>query len=264
MQSKIEYKDIPLESIEISPANVRKDEVEEGLDELAQSIAEIGLQQPVVVYPKGERYQLVIGQRRYIACKRLGWKEIPALIRSVKSETCAKVISFSENIHRLDLNYRDKMRVAVELLNNLNSVSKVAKALGLTPPTIRNYLGYEGVPEELKKMVDKKRMSARTAMAISRSIPDEHKAVEIANRVREIPSTERRQTIIEIAKENPTKSVSDIVRLAKKQKFHKVTLSLTPKLSEALEAACRDYLGEPRDIATEALEEWLGNRGFLK
>jgi len=264
MQPKFEYKLIPIESIEISPANVRRAGAEEGLDELAQSIKEIGLQQPVVVYPKDGKYYLIIGQRRYLACKKLGLEKIPALIRSINSETEAAIISFSENIHRLDLDYRDKMQVAVELLSRLRSIGKVAKALGVSSQTVKNYLGYEGVPEQLKKMVDRRKISAQTALAIARSIPDERKAVEIAERVRETVTSERRRNIIETAKENPSKSVSDIVALAKNQRFKKVTLNLTPRLAEALEAACRDYNGEPTDIATEALEEWLGKRGFLK
>ena len=255
---------IPLRDIVISDYNVRKTEIEEGIDELAQSIREIGLQQPVVVYRKDDKYELLIGQRRYLAYKKLGMDKIPALIRSVKDDTEAKIVSFSENIHRLDLNYRDKMRVAVELMNRLKSMDKVAKVLGVSPQTVRNYLGYEGVPEKIKKMVEKKNISAQTAVAISRSISDEEKAVKIAKKVIEQPSSDRRKLVLDTAKENPTKKVSEIAKLVKKTKFKKITLHLTPRVATGLEAACRDYQGEPEDIATEALEEWLGKRGFLK
>ena len=50
----------------------------------------------------------------------------------------------------------------------------------------------------------------------------------------------------------------------KKRQFTKVTLNLTPRLADALDAACQDYEGDRNEIATAALEEWLGKRGFLK
>lgn len=264
MAGKLRYEELPIASIEVSPTNVRKEDVEEGLDELAQSIKEIGLQQPIVVCRDGAKYKLIIGQRRYLACKKLGMTEIPALIRHISDDTEATIISFSENIHRIELGYGDKMRVAIQLLSKLKSVSKVAAAIGVSQQTVRNYLGYAGVPDGLKDLVDRGRISAQTAMAIAKSIPDEQKAVKIAEKVREIPTTERRRRLIEIAKENPARSVPEIVKLAKRQKFGQVTLDLAPRLAEALESACREYKGEPTDIATEALEEWLSKRGFLK
>jgi ParB family chromosome partitioning protein len=264
MAGEMKFDRIPIADIKVSEANVRKGDVEEGLEELANSIEEIGLQQPVVVYERDGKYHLIIGQRRYLACKQLGWKKIPALIRPVPDETQAAIISFSENIHRLDLDYRDKMRVAVELLSKMGSAKKVATALGVTEQTVKNYIGYAAVPETLKEMVDNGRISATTATRIARSVPDEQEAIGIAEKVIEEPTSERRRLIIDVAKENPGKKASEIVKLSKKKKFSTITLNLTPRIANALETACRDYGGEPVDIANEALEEWLGKRGFLR
>jgi len=258
------YQRIPIHNIDVSPANARTDDIEEGLDELARSIREIGLQQPIVVYKDQGKYRVVIGQRRFLACKRLGHERIPALVRSIDDETQAAILSFSENIHRLDLGPRDKMRVAVLLLKELKSVTKVAERLGVSPQTVRNWRGYAGVPEGLKELVEQRQISTQTALAISRSIPDEKKAVEIAKKVIEEPTSDRRRRVIDAAIQNPDMSVREIEHIAKRQRFRKVTLNLTPRVAVALEAACRDYEGEPRDIATTALEEWLGKRGFLK
>ena len=264
MPGRLKYDEISIASVKVSPANVRKTGMDEGLDDLARSIKEIGLQQPVVVHEQGGKHFLIIGQRRFLACKKLGMDRIPALIRSVKDDTEAAVISFSENIHRLDLNYRDKMRAAIELRKKLKSIPKVAEHLGVTDQTVRNYLGYEGVPDQLKEMVDRRAISATTAMSIARSVPDEKKAVEIAKKVKEVPSSARRRNIIDVARENPDRSASEVMEIAKKLKFTRITLDLTPRISQALEAACRDYRHEPKDIANSALEEWLGKRGFLK
>jgi ParB family chromosome partitioning protein len=69
---------LPVAEIDVSHLNVRKSKVTEGIDELAQNIKEIGLQQPIVVFKKGQRYEVIIGQRRLLAYRKLGRKEIPA------------------------------------------------------------------------------------------------------------------------------------------------------------------------------------------
>ena len=260
---RLKFEFLPLDKIDISISNVRKTNLEEGIDELANSIKEIGVQQPIVVFTKGDRYELIIGQRRYLACKKIGNKTIPALIIAKKNETEATIISFSENIHRLDLEYGDKMQVATELLSKLGSVNKVAEYLGVSYQTVKNYIGYAGVPEPIKKMVERNKLSVKTAKMITKNIPDEKQALEIAQKIREIPRSEERRKIINIAKENPMKTPEEIVKIVKRQNFKKITIDLTPRVADALSQACHKYETHAKDITSEALEEWLDKRGFL-
>jgi ParB family chromosome partitioning protein len=262
--NKLVFEYLELDKIDISLSNARKSNLEEGLDDLAKSIKEIEVQQPIVVFRKGDRYELIIGQRRYLACKKLGLKEIPAIITTVENETEVTIKSFSENIHRLDLEYRDKMQVATGLLNKLGSIDKVAEHLGVTPQTIRNYLGFSVVPDSIKKMVYERKLSASIATRIAKNIPDETKAVGIAEKVKETPRSEDRRKIIDVAKENPEKSPEEVVKTFKEQKFRKVTIDLTPRVAGALERACQEYNSDREDITTEALEEWLKKRGFIE
>jgi len=264
MMKRLELQYLPLDKIDVSASNVRRTKREEGIDELARSIKEIGLQQPVVVFPKGDRYELVIGQRRYLAFKRLARRRIPAVITEVRNKTEAAIASFSENIHRLDLDYRDKMEVAIALLKELGSVAKVADRLGVSSQTVRNYLGYAGVPEPIKQMVAEGKLGATTATRIARNIADEEKAIKIAERIREIPRREERTKIIDIARKNPEKTTEEVIKIAEREKISQITINLTSRVAQALERACRDYQHDREDIAIWALEEWLEKRGFVE
>ena len=257
--------EMPLEKIDISISNVRRTNIEEGLDELAESIREIGVQQPIVVFRKSDnRFELIIGQRRYLACKKIGKKTIPALITTIDNETDALIKSFIENIHRLDLEYEDKMAVATELLTKLKTVKNVAKALGVDSQTVKRYLGYSAVPEPIKKMVAEGKLSANTAIRIKDNISNEKQAIEIAEKIREIPRGEDKTEIIDIAKQNPDKDAKEVYEIAKKRKPRKISFDLSERIYEALSQASRKYNSDKKIIILEALEDWLKNRGFIK
>jgi len=259
----LEY--LPINKVEVSLSNVRKSNLEEGIGDLAKSIAEIGLQQPIVVFQKGSKYEVLIGQRRYLACKRLGLKEMPAIVTSIKSETDALVKSFSENIHRLDLSYRDKMQVANQLIRKLGTIDEVAKHLGVSTSTVRKYLGYSAVPEKIKAMVESGKLSASTALRITETIPDEKKAISIAEKIQEAVRGEDRQNLMYVAKENPDKDVDTIVRIAKKRsQLKKITIYFTEKIYNAITEASEEYEGGRETLVQEAVEEWLNKRGYTR
>lgn len=257
--------ELPLNKIDISISNARKTNLEEGLKELADSIREIGVQQPVTVFKKpDDRFELIIGQRRYLASKKIGLKTIPAIITTVSNETDILIRSFIENIHRLDLEYEDKMTVATELLKKLKTVNKVAEALGVDRQTVKKYLGYSAVPEPIKKMVAERKLSASTALRVTENISNEKQAIEIAGKIREIPRGEDRTEIIDVAKENPDKDLKEIEAIAKKRKPRKITIDFSERIYDALSQASRKYNSDKKIIILEATEDWLKNRGFIK
>ncbi|MCL6627194.1 MAG: ParB/RepB/Spo0J family partition protein, partial [Alicyclobacillus shizuokensis] len=97
------YEMIPLDSINPNPLQPRKKFREESLEELAASLREHGVVQPVIVRPSGTGYELLVGERRWRAAQMAGLKAIPAVIREAEPSECLQ-IALVENLHRDDLN----------------------------------------------------------------------------------------------------------------------------------------------------------------
>jgi len=100
---------IPIEKIKASKYQPREDFNQEALDDLANSIREKGFIQPVLVRSKDNEYELIAGERRLRAAKKLGYKEIPAIIKEA-SDLDSLEISIIENIQREDLNPIDQAK----------------------------------------------------------------------------------------------------------------------------------------------------------
>ena len=100
-------KDLPIDKIEVSEDNVRHTKRKAGLEDLKDSIKKYGLIQPVVVIEKGGKYDLIVGQRRYLAFLELGKTTIPAFIIEPLDKTSRTIVSFGENIQRKKLPYQD-------------------------------------------------------------------------------------------------------------------------------------------------------------
>lgn len=255
-----EFRAIPLDQLEIGEWNVRHRDITIDLDELAYSMNQFGLQQPIVVQAKNDKFEILIGQRRYLAAKKLGWSYIDAKVRHQKlDEFEAKVISFSENVQRKDLSPRDKSDTCTYLLNKLGTTKKVAQHLGITETTVRKWLGYAGVPEKLKVIVDEKKITPQTAMRLAQYVEDENKAAVIAEKISEIrPPKDQRDRIFASVEENPGSSVERIFEIAdEKKKQTKITFILPPMWSSAITRASKQLDMHPNDIARDATIEWL-------
>lgn len=141
----METKDIALDRIRVSAFNTRKDlsagTEDTDIDDLANSIRDWGLLSPITVRMTAEdQYDLVAGQRRYLAYRRLGMETIPAIVKDDLDDTSATVVSLVENVHRADMNPMDKARAYQGIYAHYGDVGRVAKETGVTPQTVRRYL----------------------------------------------------------------------------------------------------------------------------
>lgn len=262
---KMELRHISIDQIDIGEGNVRRRKLTKGLDELKKSIELIGLQQPVVVFRKNNRYELIIGQRRFIAASQLGWKTIPALIRSFTDLTEAKIASLSENIHRTALSPRDMSEVCDYLFDKFGSAKAVADALGVSQATVNKYLSYHRIaPEPIKKMVDEKKITVPDAMKIVAHVwPDKEKAVKIAQKIAEMPRPEK-ERVFDAVREVPEESAEQIIAIAEKAKVRKeIVIHLSEEYANALGKASKDLNVEPEDIAKNVVVEWLEENGYV-
>ena len=141
----MEIKELSLDEIDISEFNTRKDlgagTEEASLDDLANSISEKGLLNPIMVRKsKNGKYDLIAGQRRFLASKKIGLNTIPAIIRNELNDTDATIISLIENVQRADMNPLDKAKAYQIIYEKYNDYSKVAQETGVSVPTIKKYL----------------------------------------------------------------------------------------------------------------------------
>ena len=148
-------RNVPLDRITPNPDQPRMTFDEDALAELAASITEHGVLQPILVRPTGElqQYQLVAGERRWRAARAAGLKEIPALIEQLDDETALE-IGIIENLQREDLSPLEEAMIYDRMTHEHGySVRRLAQKLGKDKGYIENRLRLAGAPTEIKQLV---------------------------------------------------------------------------------------------------------------
>lgn len=159
---------VDMEKISPNPYQPRKDISEEKVDELAQSIRANGLIQPVVVRRKDNGYQLVVGERRYLACRKLGWEKISAAVKALSDNDMA-TIALIENLQREDLSFVDEATAYSNLMQKFNiTQEELARRLGKTQSTIANKVRLLKLSKPVQEQLLKKNLSERHARALLR------------------------------------------------------------------------------------------------
>ena len=262
---KKDLRDIPLDDIDIPARNVRRREITADLDNLVGSIAKFGLQQPIVVMPQGDRYSVVIGQRRYLAFRHLRRESIPAFVLSdTLDSTLVSLLSFSENIQRVDLSARDKSATCSELLASLGSIQEVASALSISQQTVRKWVGYARVPESIKQLVRPGGLTVSQATRIWTYTDDEETARTIGEHVAGEPIKENRDRVLVSAKQLQGNSVNAILRRAQElQMMRRIQFDLVDSEARAMDEATHHTDTESGEIAKSATVEWLESNRFL-
>lgn len=181
-QRREELREIPVDSILFNPHQPRKEFPESELEELAESIREHGVLQPVLVRPYKKGYELVAGERRVRACKRLGLKTIPAIIRELTDQEAA-VLCLIENLQREELSFLEEAIGYENLIKGFNMTQEqIAATVGKRQSTVANKLRLLRLPEEVREVIRKNSISERHARALL-MLPDAASQLDVLGRV---------------------------------------------------------------------------------
>lgn len=178
--NKETIQDIKVGHLEPNPQQPRKIFNDNELAELASSIKEHGLIQPIVVTPNGDKYYIIAGERRWRASKLAGLEEIAAIVRTAK-ELERLELALVENVQRVNLSPLEQAASIKHLRDQFNMDSQtIAKKLGKSHTTVINIQRLLKLPKEVADALNERRISEGHARAIL-SLKDSDKQLELLN-----------------------------------------------------------------------------------
>jgi len=176
------YFEAPLERIDPNPRQPRESFTEETLEELSDSIRAVGVLQPVVIRPVGDRFQIIMGERRVRAARMAGLTTIPAVVRITEDHYLLRD-ALIENVHREDLNPLEEAAAYAQLLNDFAVTQEdLAGRIGRSRPAISNALRLLKLPPSVQRRIAAGTLAAGHARAVA-SIADPEQQERLADRI---------------------------------------------------------------------------------
>ncbi len=180
--SNEEIVELNLSDLRPNPYQPRKVFDEEALNELASSIREHGVFQPIIVKKSIKGYDIIAGERRYRASKMAGLDKIPAIIRDFTDEQMME-IALLENLQREDLSVIEEAIAYKSMIEHLNlTQDELSKRVGKSRSHITNILGLLRLPGEVQQMVSDGRITMGHARALSK-LESNEEIIKLANKI---------------------------------------------------------------------------------
>ena len=219
-----EIVEINLNELRPNPYQPRKVFDDEALNELASSIREHGVFQPIIVKKSIKGYDIIAGERRFRASKMAGLEKIPAIIRDFTDEQMME-IALLENLQRENLNVIEEALAYKSMIEHLNlTQDELSKRVGKSRSHITNILGLLRLPGEVQQMVSDGRITMGHARALSK-LESNEEIIKLANKIvdenlvvrdiENITGTEDVVKKVKVARKvtaSPYKYVEDILR----------------------------------------------------
>ncbi|WP_445478920.1 ParB/RepB/Spo0J family partition protein [Lysinibacillus irui] len=177
-----QVEEIQLDLIVANPYQPRKIFDEESLQELADSIKEHGILQPIAVRKKGRKFEIVAGERRYRACLLAELEVIPVIIKEL-SDAQMMELAILENLQREDLTVIEEAEAYQSLMENLQlTQEELSKRLGKSRPHIANHVRLLALPEDVRKLMNEGTLSMGQGRALL-GLKNKRRISEVANKV---------------------------------------------------------------------------------
>jgi ParB family chromosome partitioning protein len=224
--------DLELKRIQPNKLNPRLRFSKSGLDDLAASIKQYGILEPIIVRPVNSHYEVVVGERRYRAAQQAGLDEVPVIVREYADDEVME-INLVENVQREDLSAVEKAKLCQELRERYPEKyvgwDIIAARIGVEVDTVRAWVRTLNLPEQIQeriapremKRVPEGKIDYRTALDIAEKIKDPERQVEVATHLAEerMPREVAREVIRRAATPDPVapRPVAQIVQEASRE-----------------------------------------------
>ena len=272
MAKVVETRDIALDELTIGKGQVRTQEVGAEIDELAKSIESQGLLQPIVVCGAitPGKFEILVGQRRFLAHKLLGRTTITArILDSRVSEAEAKAISITENLIRRKLSGKELTDGLGFLYKIYGTIKDVAAATGLPASKVSPHVRYPRLIQPLKDLVDSGDASVQVALKAQDAVggPDgtanPDASVTLAREMAGRTGVQQK-IMVKTVKKDPRRPIDEAIEEATTgPKIHQIYVSLTEDALYALKQFAHDEQVTQDAAAGDLIQEGLISRGLL-
>lgn len=195
-EGTVQPSSVPTSHITPNPFQPRREFTPEQLSELEESIRQNGLLQPLVVRratadaPDGAKWELVAGERRWRAVRRLGWTEVPVVVREL-DDRAMLVVAIVENVQRADLSPLEEAAAYRRLMDEFNfTQAEVAESVGRERSTVANLLRLLALPASVQRLVNEGALSMGHARALL-GLEDEREMADLARQAADTGMTVR-------------------------------------------------------------------------
>ena len=172
-----ELRELSLTSITADPEQPRRTFDEDALNELAASVKEHGVIQPIIVIRKGDGYQIVAGERRYRAATKAGLEKIPAIIRSLTDQNKLE-LSLIENLQRRDLNVVETATAYAKLRDQFNLTNEqIGQRVNKSPSAVNNTMRLLKLPKEVRTLIAEGKLTEGQARPLVNADPETVEAI---------------------------------------------------------------------------------------